>query len=111
MILPALKEAILMTARGIDPAIIDLTWDQKWHHLRVHSVDLERYSRQTGGIELLPEEIEAGSSNIRLAWTSRWLHSPAAMENIVTDPKRRTVSLKITVTSVDDRDTIKKNGI
>lgn len=53
MIFPAMKEAIVTTARKIDPAIVDVTGDQMWHLRQVHSVNLERYDRQTGGMELL----------------------------------------------------------
>lgn len=56
-----------MIARKINPAIIDVTGDQKWHRLRLQSVDLERYDRQSGDIELLQEEIEAELSDIKLA--------------------------------------------
>lgn len=38
MILPVLKEVILIAARRIDMAIIDVISDEKWHRLWVHSV-------------------------------------------------------------------------
>lgn len=85
--------------------------DQKWHRLKIHSVNLERYNGQTGGMELLQAEKEAETNNIKLAWTPRWLLSPTAMETILPDLKRRTPSIKITITSVEDRDSITNTDI
>lgn len=53
MILPILRETVMKMARNADIAIIDVTGDQKWDRIRVHSVYLERYGREPGGIELL----------------------------------------------------------
>lgn len=88
IIIPAMKEVILVTARRIDQTIIDVTRDQRWYELQIHSVNLVRYERQMGDMELMQAEIEAGTCNIKLAWTLRWLLSPADKENILADPKR-----------------------
>lgn len=37
-----------------------------WHHLQVHGVDLERYSRQPNMMKTIQTEIEAGQDNIKL---------------------------------------------
>lgn len=78
---------------------------------RIHSVDHERYKRQTRVIELLQAEIEAGNNNIKLSWTSRWLLSQATMETVLADQKKRTTSVKTTLTSVEDQDSFSKTGI
>lgn len=75
-----------MTARIIDPAIVDVTVDQQLHRLRVHSVAVNRYSRQAEDMEWLQVEIEAESKSIQLARIPRWLLSLSVMENILTDP-------------------------
>lgn len=62
-------------------------------------------------MELLEVEIEARTNNIRLEWTLRWMLSPAAMETILVDPKKRTASIMITVTSLEDRNIFTKNDI
>lgn len=69
MILPAMKEVILVTARQIDRSIININGDQKWHQLAIHIVNLERYGRQTRGMERLQVEIEVGTTNIKLVQT------------------------------------------
>lgn len=71
-----------MIVRRTDLTIVDLTGNQKWHRLQIQTVDLERYSRQTGGIELLQAKIKEGTRIIKLVWTPRWLLSPGAIENI-----------------------------
>lgn len=111
LILTALKEVILMTTRRIDPAIIFLIEDQRRHQLRIHTVDLERYTRRMSGMELQQKEIEAGNSSIKLAYTWWRLLSPAAMVMILADPEKGTASVKITVTSVEDRDIAAKNSV
>lgn len=46
MILPPHRELLLQVARKFDLNIIDVTGNQRWHHLQVHGVDLNRYGRQ-----------------------------------------------------------------
>lgn len=71
MILPVLKEVILIPERRRDPAIIDITRDQKWNRLRVHSVALENYGRQAGGMKRMQDKIEVGTDSIKLTWTQK----------------------------------------
>lgn len=62
-------------------------------------------------MKLIQAEIKAGTINVKLVWTPRWLLSSAPMEFILNDLKKRTASIKITVPSVEDRNSILKNGI
>lgn len=62
-------------------------------------------------MELLQEEIKAGIDNFKQEWTPRWLLAPAAMETILANPEKRTASVKITETNVEDWETITKNDI
>lgn len=48
---------------------------------------------------------------MKLAWTSRWLLSSAAMEIILANPEKRMPSVRITVMSAEDKDKAIKNGI
>lgn len=58
---------------------------------------------------MVQAEIEAGTSGIWLAWTPRWLLSPTAMGTILADLEKRTASVKIMITSFEDRDAFTKN--
>lgn len=78
MLLPTMREVILSTARKVHSNIIKATGDQKWHRVRVHSVDLERYGRESGRIELIQREMETESDGVQLVWTRKWLLSPTA---------------------------------
>lgn len=62
-------------------------------------------------MELLQAEIEAGTSNIKLARKPRWLQPPGAMETILSEPKKRIASVKITIINVEDQNSITKQGI
>lgn len=62
-------------------------------------------------MDLIQWEIESGADCVKLARTPRWLLSPTAMEVIQTDPKKRTVSVKITVMSVEDKNKTNMNSI
>lgn len=66
-----MREVIISAVRRIDPNIIDATGNQKWHRVRVHGVDLDRYGRDPGGMELIQREMEAGANSVRLVWTLR----------------------------------------
>lgn len=55
-------------------------------------------------------EIEAGLDNISLAWTTRLLQSPTAIENILAKEEKQNARPKITVTSGKDKDKLLKNG-
>lgn len=46
MILSQHHELLFRAARKFNPKILDATEDQRWHHLWVHSLDLDRYSQQ-----------------------------------------------------------------
>lgn len=47
---PSMRGVILSAVKRADPNIIDATEDQNWHRVRIHGVDLERYSRELRGI-------------------------------------------------------------
>lgn len=53
MILSAMKEAIVIAPSRTELVIIDVTWDQKWHQLKVHIVAQKVYGTEAGGIEPL----------------------------------------------------------
>lgn len=62
-------------------------------------------------MELIHQEIEAGANSVKLAWTLRRLLSPAAMEIILAEPKKRTASVKITIMNTEDKNRIIKNDM
>lgn len=62
-------------------------------------------------MEQLQAEIKAETNITKLAWTPRLLQLPAAIETILGNLEKRTVTIKITVTSMEDRDKITKNDI
>lgn len=111
MLLPAIWKVILSVARRINSNIIDVIGDQKWHRVRVHGVDLERYGRESGGIELIKWKSEAEAESVKIAWTLRWLLSPTAMEAILADQEKWTATVQITVASAKDKDRFIKNDI
>lgn len=49
--------------------MIDVTADQRWQSLQMHSIDFNRYGRLSKGRERLQAEIEAGSDNIILVYS------------------------------------------
>lgn len=53
-------------------------------------------------MKLLQAKIEVISSRIILAWTPRWPLFQPTMTTILTDPKKRTASDKITKISIED---------
>lgn len=67
MVFPTLREAILTAVRWRDSVIIDVSGDQKCYRLQMHNVNLEIYSKQREGMELLQVEIEAGTNSNKLA--------------------------------------------
>lgn len=48
---------------------------------------------------------------MQLAWTPRWQLSPIAMQAILVDPEKRTASVKSTLMSVEDKETVIKRGL
>lgn len=52
-----------------------------------------------------------GPDNITLACTPRWLLSPTAMENILVNVDKYNGNAEITVTNVDDKNGMTKNGL
>lgn len=72
---------------------------------------MKTYNRQPQSIELILKEIEAGTSNVKPVLTPRWLLSPAIMDTILADSKKRISSAKIMVATVEVRDSIIENVI
>lgn len=62
-------------------------------------------------MKLIQAEIKAGTSNVKLVCTPRWLLSPTAMVTTIVDLEKRSISIKIRVTNIEDRDSILKKGI
>lgn len=110
MFLPTMSEEILTVAKRVDPNVIDLMGDQKWHRFHVYGVELERYNKEPGGMDLIPREIESGADKVKLASTPGWLLSPTEMKAILPDLEKKTASVKITVMSAEDKDKVIKNG-
>lgn len=50
MVLPQQEELLLRATRKYHPEIIDVIRVHRWHRLRVHRVDLDRYGRQLNGM-------------------------------------------------------------
>lgn len=66
-------------------------------------MDLERYRRQLGGMELIQQNIEVGTDSMKLAWTPRVLLPATAMEAILADLVKRMASVNITVMSAENK--------
>lgn len=62
-------------------------------------------------MELIQEGILNGGDTIEVAWTPRWLLSLAAMTVLRAKREKRMASIKITVTSQEEKDWIIKHGI
>lgn len=74
-------------------------------------MDLREYGRQPNRMEKIQAEIKAGPDNITLAWTLRWLLSPTAIGNILTNEDKHNTSAKVTVTGAEDKDRLMKSGL
>lgn len=105
MLLSQHQELILNAARQIHQDITDATGHQKWHRIRVHGVDIDRY-RHKGGKELLQDEIFYGGDSIKLAWTLQWLLSPAAIAEVFEKAEKRTAIVKLTLPSKEEKNRI-----
>lgn len=73
-------------------------------------MDLSRYGHK-GGMELIQDEIFHGGENIQLAWTSRWVWSPAAMTEVIEKVEKQIASIKLTPIKKEANDQIIRHGI
>lgn len=64
---------------------------------------IEQYGHE-GGMELMQEVIKHDRNNMELAWTLRWLLFLAVMAEVTEKGEKRTVSVKLTVTSQDENE-------
>lgn len=110
MLLPQHLELVMKVTRQIDQNIIDVTGDLRWHRIRVHGVDIDRY-RHEGYMELLQHEIFLGGDSIQLAWTLQYLRSPAAMAEVIKKSEKRTAIAKLNLTSQEENDRIMRHDI
>lgn len=111
MILPQDCELLLWAARKFNPYIIDVTGDQRWYHLRMYGVDIDRYGLQQDGMAKMHAEIKMGPDNIVLAWSQRWLLSLNTIENILTDEDKQNASAIITIINAEYKDKLLKTGL
>lgn len=78
------QEIFVKSARRYDHRVREVTSNQQWIGLKVHTVEIGRY-HPAGVLEQIHREVATGPYAMELPFTPRWIVDPTRMEQIVRD--------------------------
>lgn len=104
------QEVFVKSALRYDHHVKEVTSNQQWIGLKVHTVEIGRY-HPAGGLEQIRREVATGPSALELPFTPRWIVHPTRMEQIVRDGTQLHSSIKVTVKTNAEAERILKQGL